>query len=229
MPPTDRGLVANARSPPGRWLVFVALAIAMMTLAISTLAPPKSSGQVVASSEFGGSADVTCSFAAHPSCLVAPAGTSWTSLPPTNWCTVTGGTLESSPNGTFPSETYSCAIGAVVLSFLTAAPATLSGIVNVSGPAQLWVEPSAIDCSLFAATHSAAVPCAPPFGYVPPYSWNASTTRGGLLNLADLPFNLGKGPGVLPPGSAWSLCFVNLVAENETVSVDDSISLNPLA
>lgn len=175
----------------------------------------------------GGLSNATCTFSSNSTCVIAAAGTSWTTDSPDRWCTVTNSTVVTTPNGSFVTHTVYCVDRAVMLSFLVPVDALIKGVVNLSEPTQVWVLPTADNCFEFASLAHSPFSCPPPFGTIPPYTWNASTSVAGELNLTGLELSLGAAQGIIPAGTSWSLWFVDSAPGTEDVNVTTSIALVP--
>jgi hypothetical protein len=148
--------------------------------------------------------------------VVEPAGQSWLLTPPSTWCNVT-----QLPDGI----EYSCSMaGAAGMILNVSHPSRISGIIEVSGPASLWILPSVWACELEVELTHLAHSCPPPFDPPPWPTWNESFTAAGPINLSALPFNFAVAPGVLPP-AYWALILVDGQSTNETATVTSSVVL----
>jgi hypothetical protein len=200
-------------------LVGVSLAIAMV--AIGALAQGNTlNDQPVSGIPTRGVADPPeCWMGPGPSCVASVVGYTWSIGPMSSWCTYNS-TVEQGWNGTYNSTTVTCSPTVGYINFNSYRNATLTGNISSTGPFEIWLVPSALNCEVVYGLAHIPVPCPPPFGPVPTFSWNASIPSAGTIDLADPALD----SGVVPAGE-WSLILVDTGSSAETVSATSAVVL----
>jgi hypothetical protein len=215
--PRRRGPAASLRSAGAAVVGFV-LAVLLVAFAIAT-EPPRS-----APHPLGGYVEVNCPTPSERTCVLASAGSAWSIAPVAAWCVPLVRPEGSGPNQTNgttnPGER--CTASVVALEFNSSVNATLVGAISVTGPFVVWLVTAAAYCFLLWGTLGpSASGCPAPVGSYPPYSWNASLSRAGSLDLHQL-VATEPAPPTIPP-SAWYLVVADTGASDVSVAVTTPI------
>lgn len=155
-----------------------------------------------------------CPPPAATGCVAAAAGVNWTILPPSTWCTAT-----NSSSGT----TIQCGPPtAAIINLNGSRNSTLDGILEISGPSQVWLVPTVWGCDLMQELADEFGPGCPVPDPSPQWGeWNVTLPSGGPLNLSTLQFNIDGNSGVLPAldNGGWGIWVVDTQTTAETVAI----------
>jgi hypothetical protein len=167
-----------------------------------------------------------CSIDSGATCIESLVGSAWQVRPVSAWCTQnTSGTSVPGPNGTTVGTTSStyCDPSVGYITFNMSVNGSLNGVLSASGPFAVWVVPAADDCAtIYYSIANIPVPCPPPYGSFPLYTWNGSAPSAGSVDLA-----AGDGgPNPLSP-SYWEILLVDTGSATEPISVTASVTLAP--